>query len=157
MTTYDLQIPEEPPIKREIKTKKPEDYGLTSSAEMKRLCDQYEERAYNVGIELVEIDKEYGVRLIFPYDGIPRQYWDKPLTDLQRRFKRGTPFTEIVNKKRTKFISAGLTFDTALDDYVVYNYNANERPVGVLDRNVHWSQFESDDRTDGIDKLNIEF
>ena len=37
---------------------------------------------------VLEIDKTYGIELLFSWDSVPRSYWDVPLTELQSMFKR---------------------------------------------------------------------
>ena len=101
---------------------KPSDYGLTMVREWTACCEQFEAKAGDQISKVLELDRDYGVRLDYDWDSIQRQYWDVPLTDLQKEFRRGRVFLDHGDRVLYKVI--GLSWDTTRNEYAAY-YHAN--------------------------------
>ena len=54
--------------------------------------------------DVLKNEQDYGVRQTFDWDKLSRPCWHKPLTELQKKFKRGVVFVQ----DGEKCVSAGL-------------------------------------------------
>ena len=103
---------------------------------------------------VLEIDKTYGIELLFSWDSVPRSYWDVPLTELQSMFKRGAKFSD----EGIDYVSAGLSYDTESKDYILYYFEATEEALIHIteDKCVEQSYFKDTNRrgnvVQGLDK-----
>ena len=78
----------------------------------------------------------YGIKLLDDWDSIQRQYWDVPLSDLQKEFKRGRTFCD----DGENFKVLGLSWDTTRNEYAAYYHedSASARsPTRVNDPDDH--------------------
>jgi hypothetical protein len=111
-------IPDRPPIRKVQKATSPEDYGLTPTASYLARANECDEVSNDAITDVLELDEKYGVRLIYDWDSIQRQYWDVPLTDFMKDFRRDRIFKD--EGRRWKVI--GLSWDTKQDSYCAYFY-----------------------------------
>ena len=76
--------------------------------------------------KVLQLDKDYGIKILFDRNSINRQYWDVPLTELQKKFTVGRIFHE--DGKLYKVL--GLSWDTDENQYAAYYhlYNRSETP-----------------------------
>ena len=155
-----LVIPSEPPLQYNITNLTPEDYGLTSSKELQSLVQNYSSAAISLGAKIIALDKEFGCKLLFPYNAIPTANWDKELTPLQRRFPVGARFTDIEDDgKRVQYVSAGLYYDVGeVNDYSLFYYRADVKaPTTSYDDRTEMSHFKTSPGLIGIEDWKIEY
>jgi hypothetical protein len=68
--------------------------------------------------EVLELDSNYGIKLLYDWDSIQRQYWDVPLSDLQKEFIRDRKFMDMEDK--VIYTVLGLSWDTTKNEYAAY-------------------------------------
>ena len=124
-----LQRPTQPPVKvGELKS--PEGYGVQSSEMYKRAAKKYVDSATGAMNAVLKSEQDYGVRQKFDWDKISRPCWHKPLSELQKKFKRDKVFTQ----DGERHVSAGLSYCSQYDDYFLYYYDADKpKPESVND------------------------
>ena len=111
-------IPERPPIRKVRKNSTPATYGLTpteSFLECVEVCDEVSNDAIS---KVLELEDMYAIRLLTGWNSIQRQYWNVPLTDFMKEFRRDRIFFE--GGFYWKVI--GLSWDTNHGMYAVYFY-----------------------------------
>ena len=91
MLSKGLQRTSQPPVKvGELKA--PESYGVTSSELYKNAAKKHKDSATSAMNAVLKSEQDYGVRQKFDWDKTSRPCWHKPLTELQKRFKRDEVF-----------------------------------------------------------------
>ena len=111
-------IPLTPPSRRVKNVTSPEDFGLTLVPEWKEHAETYDRKVKDKTTEVLELTEKYEVRLLYDWDSIQRQYWDIPLSELQKQLRRDRIFRE--EGKAFKVI--GLSWDTDKNEYaLLYN------------------------------------
>ena len=111
-------IPERTPTRKAKLNSNPADFGLTLLAEWTESVAIYDDRVSDQVDKVLELDRIYGVRLLYDWDSIQRQYWDVPLSDLQKEFRRGRKFSD----EGTMYVVVGLSWDTTKSEYAAYYY-----------------------------------
>ena len=89
-----LTIPTTLPIGPIKQFLSPDSYGLTATTLYDELVAKHQQNAVDSTQRIQQIDKDYGVKLMFSWDSIPRNYWDMQLTPLQSLFSRGATFED---------------------------------------------------------------
>jgi hypothetical protein len=123
-------IPESPKI-RKVTQITPSEFGLTPVEEWTECCGTYVAKAGDRMAEVLELDRQYGIKLLYDWDSIQRQYWDVPLTSPQKEFRRDRVFREDGEVYRV----IGLSWDTKRNEYAAYYHEHNLRkpPTRVND------------------------
>ena len=145
-------IPTTPPLWKAKQGSSPEDFGLRATGEYDILVAKHQATVHDMTARVLEIDKTYGIELLFSWDSVPRSYWDVPLTELQSMFKRGAKFSD----EGIDYVLAGLSYDTESKDYILYYIEATEAPIHITDKCVEHSYFKYTNRrgnvVQGLDK-----
>ena len=145
-------IPDRPPARRTKLRTTPADFGLTPLNEWAEFVAECDDRVSEQVESLLELDEKYGMRLLCDWDSLQRQYWNVPLTSLQKEFKRGRQFIE----DGFTFTVLGLSWDTARHEYAAYFHNSVSTPTRLNDRGrVDFSFFLSDGTIVGINDWTI--
>ena len=111
-------IPERPPTRKAKQSSSPADFGLTLLPAWTESVAIYDDKVSDQVDKVLELDTSYGVRLLYDWDSIQRQYWDVPLSDLQKEFRRGRKFRD----EGTIYVVVGLSWDTTKSEYAAYYY-----------------------------------
>lgn len=124
--TRKLTIPLRPALRSLKKTLTPEDFGLTPLQTFSDCIVDYDTKVMDQITKVLQLDKDYGIKILFDWNSINRQYWDVPLTELQKKFTVGRIFHE--DGKLYKVL--GLSWDTDENQYAAYYhlYNRSETP-----------------------------
>jgi hypothetical protein len=149
-------IPDRPPPRKAKQGSSPADFGLTLLDEYKECLYACDAKVSDQVDEVLELDKMYGIKLLYDWDSIQRQYWDVPLSDLQKEFKRGRTFCD----DGENFKVLGLSWDTTRNEYAAYYHEDSasaSSPTRVNDPDDHviHSFFVSSSSYDGIDSWNF--
>jgi hypothetical protein len=150
------KIPDRPPPRKAKQGSSPADFGLTLLDEYKECLYACDAKVSDQVDEVLELDKMYGIKLLYDWDSIQRQYWDVLLSDLQKEFKRGRKFRD----EGENFKVLGLSWDTTRNECAAY-YHVDSASAHSLtrvndpdDRVIH-SFFVSSSSYDGIDSWKI--
>jgi hypothetical protein len=152
-------IPVSPPLRKVAQTSSPLDFGLTLLEEYSECSEKYEVQAGDQISKVLELDRDYGIKLLYDWNSIHRQYWDVPLTNLQKEFKRDRIFRE----DGVLYKVIGLSWDTVRNEYAAYYYvyESSKTPptrVNDLSNRVEHSFFVSiPDIYIGINEWDIEW
>ena len=150
--TQNYTIPDIPPLQKGCQST-PSEFGLTLVNEWTTSCEKYQAKAEDQIVKVLDLDTKYGVKLLYDWDSIQRQYWDEPLTPLQKEFTRDRVFRD--DGQEYKVI--GISWDTTRHEYAAY-YHKNDchippTRVNDLSKRVEHSFFVSIPYIyDGIDK-----
>jgi hypothetical protein len=112
-----------PPSRRVKNITSAEDFGLTLVAEWKEHAETYDRKVKDKTAEVLELAEKYGIRLLYDWDSIQRQYWDIPLSELQKQVSRDRIFRE--EGKDFKVIS--LSWDTDKNEYALLYHEYIQR------------------------------
>jgi len=110
------RIPERPPPRKGRQSSSPADFGLTLLPEWVECISKCDAKVSNQVDEVLELDSKYGIKLLYDWDSIQRQYWDVPLSDLQKEFTRGRKFKD----EGVIYTVLGLSWDTTKNEYAAY-------------------------------------
>jgi hypothetical protein len=103
-------IPDIPPLQKGCQST-PSEFGLTLVNEWTTSCEKYQAKAEDQIVKVLDLDTKYGVKLLYDWDSIQRQYWDVPLTELQEEFRRDRGF--VTTAKNIKLLGyLGILRDT---------------------------------------------
>ena len=154
--SLNVLIPNKPPIRGVNQSLSPSDFGLTLLEDYKVCCDNFDLQVDKQISEVLELDNLYGIKLIYDWNSIQRQYWDSPLSILQKEFKRGRLFYE----ENVLYRVIGLSWDTVRKEYALYYYQHKLRSKGPTHINdptnrVLHSFFDTTDSYLGINDWDI--
>ena len=110
------RIPERPPPRKGRQSSSPADFGLTLLPEWVECISKCDAKVSDQVDEVLELDSKYGIKLLYDWDSIQRQYWDVPLSDLQKEFTRGRKFMD----EGVIYTVLGLSWDTTKNEYAAY-------------------------------------
>ena len=110
------RIPERPPPRKGRQSSSPADFGLTLLPEWVECISKCDAKVSDQVDEVLELDSKYGIKLLYDWDSIQRQYWDVPLSDLQKEFTRGRKFKD----EGVIYTVLGLSWDTTKNEYAAY-------------------------------------
>ena len=100
-----LQRLTQPPVKVE-ELKSPEGYGVQSSEMYTRAAKKYVDSATVAMNAVLKSEQDYGVRQKFDRDKISRPCLHKPLSELQKKFKRD----KVITQAGERHVSTGLSY-----------------------------------------------
>ena len=155
------RIPERPTPRKSRQSSSPADFGLTPLPEWDECISKCDAKVSNQVDEVLELDSNYGIKLLYDWDSIQRQYWDVPLSDLQKEFTRGRKFMDMEDK--VIYTVIGLSWDTTNNEYAVYYQkdcpiaNCPKRVDDPNDRVIHSFFTSIDGFYVGIDSWVIEW
>ena len=154
-----IQPPDHPPLRKLRKGSSPADFGLTPLAMYEEGREKYTNMITDQVLKVLELDKHYGIKLLYDWNSIQRQYWDVPLSDLQKEFTVGRIFRE----DGQLFKVVGLSWDSSKNEYALYyhEHNPSELPptrINDPENRVLFSFFTSIPLVlDGVDKWIVEW
>jgi hypothetical protein len=89
------RIPERPRPRKARQSSFPADFGLTLLPQWEEFISKCDAKMSNQVDEVLELDSNYGIKVVYDWDSIQRQYRDVPLSDLQKKFTRGRKFMDM--------------------------------------------------------------
>jgi hypothetical protein len=155
------RIPERPRPRKARQSSSPADFGLTLLPEWYECISKCDAKVSTQVDEVLELDSNYGIKLLYDWDSIQRQYWDVPLSDLQKEFIRGRKFMDMENE--VIYTVLGLSWDTTKNEYAAYYHeacplvNCPKRVNDPIDRVIHSFFTSIDGFYVGIDSWVIEW
>jgi hypothetical protein len=125
-----LTISIRPALRSLKKTLTPEDFGLTPLQTVNEFVVDYDTKLMDQITKVLQLDEDYGIKILFAWNSINRQYWDVSLTELQKKITVGRIFHE--DGKLYKVL--GLSWDTDENQYAAYYhlYDPSQTPPTLV-------------------------
>jgi len=150
-------ILDRPPARKTKLRATPADFGLTLLTVWDDFVAEYDDNVSEQVQDILDLDSKYGIRLQCDWDSLQRQYWNVPLTPMQKEFTRGRTFVD--HDDDDTFTVLGLSWDTDRREYAAYYHEVDCPPTrfnGPGGR-AEFSLFISDGNLRGINDWKLEW